>query len=72
MISVQADCGANGIADSTVSLLTDYDAEAKAVCGGNKEVSFGSADGVLFTLPVSYPVTGGGSSACKFVVGILV
>nr|ACX37440.1 vitelline envelope zona pellucida domain protein 30 [Haliotis rufescens] len=67
ILDIQADCGANGIADSTVSLLTDYDAEAKAVCGGNKEVSFSSADGVFFTLPVSYPVTGGGSSACKFV-----
>ncbi|XP_046556345.1 uncharacterized protein LOC124265605 [Haliotis rubra] len=40
---------------------------AKAVCAGDKTVNFVSSNGVEFTLPVSYPVAGGGSSPCKFV-----
>nr|ABE72918.1 vitelline envelope zona pellucida domain 2 [Haliotis fulgens] len=67
ILDITPDCGTNGIADGVVHLMTDYDAEAKAVCGGKKAVSFSTTDGVFFTLPVSYPVTGGGSSPCKFV-----
>ncbi|XP_067674473.1 vitelline envelope sperm lysin receptor-like [Haliotis asinina] len=67
VLDIEPDCGKNGIADATINLLSDYEAEAKAFCAGNKEVSFTSNDGVYFTLPVSYPVTGGGSSTCKFV-----
>nr|UNY67757.1 VEZP30 [Haliotis tuberculata] len=67
LLDIEPACGKNGIADAAIHLLTDYDAEAKAVCAGNKEVSFTSTDGVFFTLPVSYPVKGGGSSPCKFV-----
>nr|UNY67730.1 VEZP2 [Haliotis tuberculata] len=65
VLDITPQCGTNGVADGAVQLMTDYDAEAKAICAGNKEVSFTTHDGVFFNLPVSYPNSG--SSPCKFV-----
>ncbi|XP_046557513.1 vitelline envelope sperm lysin receptor-like [Haliotis rubra] len=65
VLDISPDCGANGISDAAVHLMTDFDAEAKAICAGNKEVSFTTHDGVFFNLPVSYPTSG--KSTCKFV-----
>nr|ABE72923.1 vitelline envelope zona pellucida domain 4 [Haliotis corrugata] len=60
-------CGSNGVGDAVVKLVTDYQTGAKATCAGGKKVDFVSSNGVEYTLPVSYPVTGGGTSKCKFV-----
>ncbi|XP_067668784.1 vitelline envelope sperm lysin receptor-like [Haliotis asinina] len=65
VLDITPECGTNGISDGAVHLMTDFDAEAKAICAGNKEVSFTTHDGVFFNLPVSYPHSG--SSPCKFV-----
>nr|UNY67732.1 VEZP4 [Haliotis tuberculata] len=67
VMDISPACGANGVADAVVRLVTDSDTEAKAICAGGKKVDFVSSNGVIFTLPVSYPGAGGGSSPCKFV-----
>ncbi|XP_067662109.1 vitelline envelope sperm lysin receptor-like [Haliotis asinina] len=66
IMDISPACGSNGIGDALVTILTDLELGAKAICAGDK-VDFVSSNGVEFTLPVSYPVAGGGSSPCKFV-----
>nr|ABE72952.1 vitelline envelope zona pellucida domain 10 [Haliotis discus hannai] len=64
IMQVTPNCGANDKADASVTIVTDLNAKAKAVCLGGKEVAFTSTDGVNFNLPFSYP--GQGRKPCTF------
>ncbi|XP_067668781.1 vitelline envelope sperm lysin receptor-like [Haliotis asinina] len=65
ILDITPDCGSNGVEDGVVNLMTDFSAEAKAVCAGGVKVKFTSKDGVNYALPVSYPGKGG-KSVCKY------
>nr|UNY67746.1 VEZP19 [Haliotis tuberculata] len=65
ILDITPNCGKNGIEDGAVNLMTDFSAEAKAVCADGKEVKLTSKDGVNFAVPVSYPGKGG-KSVCKY------
>ncbi|XP_071085540.1 vitelline envelope sperm lysin receptor-like isoform X1 [Haliotis cracherodii] len=59
-------CGANGFTDGSVTVVTDLNADAKAVCAGGLRVPFSTRDGVNFKLPFSYFARKGGRP-CVFV-----
>ncbi|XP_046553816.1 vitelline envelope sperm lysin receptor-like isoform X2 [Haliotis rubra] len=64
IIDVLPNCGADAVADGYVEVVTDLNANAKAVCAGGTVHKFSAVDKVKFRLDVSYP--GRGSSPCVF------
>ncbi len=65
--AVTPTCGPNGIADGVVDIVTDLNAEVKAICKDDQEVDFTTTDDVNFVLPFSYS-SGGSSEPCVFAV----
>nr|UNY67750.1 VEZP23 [Haliotis tuberculata] len=66
ILKITPNCGANGVSDGSVTIVTDLNAEARAVCAGGLNVPFTTADGVNFNLPFSFASRRGGQR-CVFV-----
>lgn len=67
ILQVTPSCGTATNEDATINIITDLNAEAKAVCAGGAEVDFASTDGVNFAITVAYPSQGSPSSeSCVF------
>nr|UNY67747.1 VEZP20 [Haliotis tuberculata] len=64
IIDVRPTCGADAVADGYVEVVTDLNANAKAICAGGTVHKFSAVDKIKLRLDVSYP--GRGRSPCVF------
>ncbi|XP_067668779.1 vitelline envelope sperm lysin receptor-like [Haliotis asinina] len=66
ILKITPNCGANGVSDGSVTIVTDLNADARAICAGGLSVPFATVDGVNFNLPFSFSGRKGGQP-CVFV-----